>query len=409
MSNKTPYNTLLGVLRPGWSGYPHACVQSDSGALTVEIDVRKGPDVTATFQSKNQVDWVFAQLDGYTVPGFPRPMKVTWMSTPENLSTEPPQHVNFHPKKAILDWNSCRKSAPLSGQNGFPVANAGSGSKSPHLQLPNQATKGGRKGSIPREWGEKQNQADAQQCIKLLHNSYTIEPLSTPIQVKLANGERGAARDIKLFVGAVPPQTTEEELQKLFGPYGPIAEIAILRNSTGESKGSAFVSQFFHPQHASHHIHHVDDTNLWIPPPDLKPGNTALTESLTACPKNAHLGLGFCARTLCAKAQAPMYAMTVTLKVTFTRFGDVVHCGRQWSPRKPAEYKSEQSVSEAEMEPGPVHDNSEDADSSGVSDPCKNPSAGAECLQDAYERRQDSSGSSNIAQFGVLILPVVFK
>jgi RNA recognition motif-containing protein len=47
---------------------------------------------------------------------------------------------------------------------------------------------------------------------------------------------------IKLFVGGFPPHTDEMELAQLFGPYGEISTITIVRDrNTKKCKGYAFI------------------------------------------------------------------------------------------------------------------------------------------------------------------------
>eukprot|EP00727_Mastigamoeba_balamuthi_P009428 m51a1_g5107 putative cugbp elav-like family member 3 isoform x9 (392) ;mRNA; r:324342-327377 len=47
----------------------------------------------------------------------------------------------------------------------------------------------------------------------------------------------------KLFIGQVPRHFSEADLRPLFDPYGPIIEVAIIRQrATGESRGCAFVT-----------------------------------------------------------------------------------------------------------------------------------------------------------------------
>ena len=56
---------------------------------------------------------------------------------------------------------------------------------------------------------------------------------------------------IKLFVGQIPRQNTEEDLKAFFESYGPVAEFVILRDkanvSKGEHKCGKFFSMFFLP------------------------------------------------------------------------------------------------------------------------------------------------------------------
>lgn len=42
---------------------------------------------------------------------------------------------------------------------------------------------------------------------------------------------------IKLFVGQLPKQSSEDELKPMFEAYGPIAEFVILRDKANVSKG----------------------------------------------------------------------------------------------------------------------------------------------------------------------------
>lgn len=46
--------------------------------------------------------------------------------------------------------------------------------------------------------------------------------------------------DIKLFVGMIPKTATVEELLPIFGPFGEIEELSILKGPEGQSKGKFF-------------------------------------------------------------------------------------------------------------------------------------------------------------------------
>jgi RNA recognition motif-containing protein len=46
----------------------------------------------------------------------------------------------------------------------------------------------------------------------------------------------------KLFVGHLSSTTTEEQLRLLFGHYGDVVEVIIIRDKQGHSKGAAFVT-----------------------------------------------------------------------------------------------------------------------------------------------------------------------
>ncbi|KAL1188397.1 RNA-binding protein BRN1 [Cardamine amara subsp. amara] len=81
---------------------------------------------------------------------------------------------------------------------------------------------------------------EADKLVNVCHNKKTLPGASSLLQVKYADGELERLEH-KLFVGMLPKNVSETELQSLFSKYGTIKDLQILRGAQQTSKGCAFL------------------------------------------------------------------------------------------------------------------------------------------------------------------------
>ncbi|EPS62944.1 hypothetical protein M569_11844, partial [Genlisea aurea] len=81
---------------------------------------------------------------------------------------------------------------------------------------------------------------EADKAINAFHNKKTLPGVSSPLQVKYADGELERLEH-KLFVGMLPKNVSDAEVLALFSDHGSIKDLQILRGSQQTSKGCAFI------------------------------------------------------------------------------------------------------------------------------------------------------------------------
>ncbi|KAJ1609724.1 bruno-like protein [Cryptosporidium canis] len=93
---------------------------------------------------------------------------------------------------------------------------------------------------------------EAQNAILCIHGKTVLDEDVGPIQVKYADGEierlglspdvQPCGESVKVFVGSLPKNCTEDQLLLLFKQFGHVDEVHIIRDNNKQSKCSAFVT-----------------------------------------------------------------------------------------------------------------------------------------------------------------------
>eukprot|EP00823_Brevimastigomonas_motovehiculus_P001103 TRINITY_DN11639_c0_g1_i1.p1 TRINITY_DN11639_c0_g1~~TRINITY_DN11639_c0_g1_i1.p1 ORF type:complete len:427 (-),score=88.81 TRINITY_DN11639_c0_g1_i1:199-1437(-) len=84
--------------------------------------------------------------------------------------------------------------------------------------------------------------ADAEKAIQGVNEKITLG--TRPLQVRFAissQEDREKNKEWKLFVGMLARTTTEDQVRQLFSGYGTVREIYLMKDTTGTSRGCAFV------------------------------------------------------------------------------------------------------------------------------------------------------------------------
>nr|GMD73975.1 flowering time control protein FCA isoform X3 [Ipomoea batatas]GMD79156.1 flowering time control protein FCA isoform X3 [Ipomoea batatas] len=84
---------------------------------------------------------------------------------------------------------------------------------------------------------------DADRAIRALHNNFTLQGGTGPIQVRYADGERERLGTVeyKLFVGSLNKQASVKEVEEIFSPYGRVEDVYLMRDEMKQSRGCGFV------------------------------------------------------------------------------------------------------------------------------------------------------------------------
>jgi len=85
------------------------------------------------------------------------------------------------------------------------------------------------------------NKSEANAAIEALHDKVKLTGAKREMIVRPA-GKEEDKKEQKLYIGMLSRKTTEDEVRKMFEPYGDVLEVFVMRDKdTGTSKGCGFV------------------------------------------------------------------------------------------------------------------------------------------------------------------------
>jgi len=104
----------------------------------------------------------------------------------------------------------------------------------------------------------------AELCEEEMHNQFTFPGGKRPVQIRPASRNESGNKvnmdtENKLFVGMLPRNIAETTIRELFGPFGEITGVYLIRSNDGIKKGCAFV-KFAHRESAIAAIDALNDT-----------------------------------------------------------------------------------------------------------------------------------------------------
>jgi len=124
-----------------------------------------------------------------------------------------------------------------------------------------------------------------------LHGRHTLAGMHHPIQMKPADNEKKNVEDRKLFIGMISKKLAENDIRQLFAPFGSIEDCMILRDTSGVSRGCAFVTYAVRQSalNAIQHMHHAQTMEGCSSPLVVKFADTQKDKGTKILPTNNNI------------------------------------------------------------------------------------------------------------------------